>query len=178
MTAKNPRPLTQPRKGEPNYNKFCAQPGSLPVTDAPMQPSLKEQMRQSDPDPIPPFDHKACILCDHVIVQQVLGNKCKLSGALCCYMRSCPLEDRKKREAVKKAGDRPRPPCEECIYQSQSAEHDANIGAQATKAEREDLLKDLQKFIENADSRKGCEFGTISVAALVRWMYSKGYDCD
>ena len=162
MTAKNPRPLTQPRKGEPNHGKFCAQPGSLPVTDAPIQPSLAEQlglkktmdftatMRAESMDtpaamviihcPIcgwqqeveenmwkfqsspvghgytcgsgkcpshtamvfgpAPFDHKACILCDHVIVQQVLGNKCKLSGALCCYMRSCPLEDRKKRETL------------------------------------------------------------------------------
>jgi hypothetical protein len=44
MTAKNPKPLTRPRKDEPNYNKFCAQPGSLPVTDAPIQPSLAEQL--------------------------------------------------------------------------------------------------------------------------------------
>ena len=44
MTSKNPKPLTRPRPGEPNYGKFCAQPGSLPVTDLPMQPSLKEQM--------------------------------------------------------------------------------------------------------------------------------------
>ena len=44
MQAKNPKPLTRPRKDEPNYNKFCAQPGSLPVTDAPIQPSLAEQL--------------------------------------------------------------------------------------------------------------------------------------
>jgi hypothetical protein len=44
MTSKNSRPLTQPRKGEPNYGKFCSQPGSLPVTDAPIQPSLAEQL--------------------------------------------------------------------------------------------------------------------------------------
>jgi hypothetical protein len=50
--------------------------------------------------------------------------------------------------------------------------------AKATEAKRTELLKDLQKFIDNADSREGCEFGTISVAALVRWMSSKGYDCD
>jgi hypothetical protein len=68
-----------------------------------IHPSLKEQMHGAEKDPVqvPPFDHKACILCDHVIVQQVLGNKCKLSGALCCYMRSCPEEERKRREAVK-----------------------------------------------------------------------------
>jgi hypothetical protein len=62
------------------------------------------------------FDHKACILCDHVIVQQVLGNKCKLSGALCCYMRSCPEEDRKKREAVSVPAEKEEIPCcENCI---------------------------------------------------------------
>lgn len=59
----------------------------------------------------PSFDHKACVLCDHVIVQQVLGNKCKLSGALCCYMRSCPEEDRKKREAAPVAVAKEEIPC-------------------------------------------------------------------
>jgi len=44
MTSKNPRPLTRPRKGEPNHGKACYQPGSLPTTDLPIQPSLKEQM--------------------------------------------------------------------------------------------------------------------------------------
>ena len=102
--TKNPRPLTQPRKGEPNHGKFCNAPGSLPPeSNLPMQPSLKEQMHGAEKDSVqvPPFDHKACILCDHVIVQKILGNKCKLSGALCCYMRSCPEEERKRREAVK-----------------------------------------------------------------------------
>ncbi len=47
MTSKNLRPLTQPAKGDPNYGQFCSQPGSLPVSDAPIQPSLKEQMRDS-----------------------------------------------------------------------------------------------------------------------------------
>lgn len=41
------RPLTQPEPGDPNHGQFCSQPGSLPVTDAPIQPSLKEQMRDS-----------------------------------------------------------------------------------------------------------------------------------
>ena len=121
-----------------------------------------------------PFDHKACILCDHVIVQKILGNKCGKSGSLCCNLKECPEEDRKKREAaqvkqltIEAYGDgaisiahypfethfnkqevteiraylnkdvisepgAPRPQCEECIYQSQSADHDARIAAQAT----------------------------------------------
>lgn len=45
MTSKNPRPLTQPEPGDPNYGKFCAQPGSLPPeSNLPMQPSLAEQL--------------------------------------------------------------------------------------------------------------------------------------
>jgi hypothetical protein len=146
MTGKSKKPLTQPAKGDPNYGKFCAQPGSLPVSDLEIQPSLKEQM-QGFPETMvkihcpvcgweqdteksmwefqssqnghgytcgsgkcpshtamvfgpAPFDYKACILCDHVIVQQVLGNKCKLSGALCCNLKECPIEARKKREEV------------------------------------------------------------------------------
>lgn len=167
MTAKNHHPLTRPRKGELNHGKYCAQPGSLPVSDLPIQPSLKEQMQQSETmdkpaesmdspetmvkihcplcgwqqevewgmwasasskgghghtcgsgkcpshtymvlgeapatmvnQPAVAFDHHSCILCDHVIVQKILGNKCKISGALCCNLKECPLEDRKKREA-------------------------------------------------------------------------------
>ena len=39
------RPLTQPEPGDPNYGKFCAQPGSLPPeSNLPMQPSLAEQL--------------------------------------------------------------------------------------------------------------------------------------
>jgi len=38
------RPLTQPEPGDPNYQKSCYQPGSLPVSDLPMQPSLAEQL--------------------------------------------------------------------------------------------------------------------------------------
>ena len=44
MTGKSKKPLTQPANGDPNYGQFCSQPGSLPVTDAPMQPSLAEQL--------------------------------------------------------------------------------------------------------------------------------------
>jgi hypothetical protein len=36
-----------------------------------------------------------------------------------------------------------RPPCEECIYQSKSAERDASIAAQATAAENKRVLDDL-----------------------------------
>jgi hypothetical protein len=67
-------------------------------------------MQQRESEPAAPFDPKSCILCDHVIVQQVLGNKCEQSGSLCCYMRSCPEEDRKRREAAKEARENP---CEE-----------------------------------------------------------------
>jgi len=99
----DPKPLTQPRKGEPNHGKFCNAPGSLPPESGlPMQPSLKEQMHGAEKDPVQvlPFDHHDCILCDHVIVQQVLGNKCGMSGSLCCNLKECPIEARKRREAT------------------------------------------------------------------------------
>ena len=102
MTAKNPKPLTRPRNGEPNHGKFCNAPGSLPPeSNLPMQPSLKEQMHGAEKDSVqvPPFDHKACILCDHVIVQKILGNKCGMSGSLCCNLKECPIEARKRRGA-------------------------------------------------------------------------------
>jgi len=125
MPAKNPRPLTQPRKGEPNHGKFCNAPGSLPPeSNLPIQPSLAEQMIQATgtggggvttlgganvvgggvitidvPTKILVFDHKACILCDHVIVQKILGNKCGKSGSLCCNLKECPIEARKRRDA-------------------------------------------------------------------------------
>jgi hypothetical protein len=174
MTAKNPRPLTQPEPGDPNHGKSSYQPGSLHTTDLPMQPSLgmqqrtitkgsvittrinadiddmincpkigkvvkihdcvltdcnyekghlictgksyvhcsfceaihpslKEQMHGAEKDPVQvqPFDHKACILCDHVIVQKILGNKCGKSGSLCCNLKECPIEARKRREAAR-----------------------------------------------------------------------------
>jgi hypothetical protein len=45
MPAKNPKPLTRPRKGEPNHGKFCNAPGSLPPeSNLPIQPSLAEQL--------------------------------------------------------------------------------------------------------------------------------------
>ena len=46
------------------------------------------------------------------------------------------------------------------------------------KKSRENTFKDLQKFIDDPDSREGCDLGTISIAALVRWLSARGYDCD
>jgi hypothetical protein len=69
-----------------------------------MQPSLAEQLGlpvvKKSLTTEPAFDHKACILCDHVIVQKILGNKCGKSGSLCCNLKECPIEARKKREVV------------------------------------------------------------------------------
>jgi hypothetical protein len=69
-----------------------------------MQPSLAEQLglpvvKQSLTTE-PAFDYKACILCDSVIVQKILGNKCGMSGSLCCNLKECPIETKKRREAV------------------------------------------------------------------------------
>jgi len=50
--------------------------------------------------------------------------------------------------------------------------------SEALKAERMELLKDLQKFIDDADSHIGCPNGTLGTAYLVRWMSARGYDCD
>ena len=93
------KPLTRPERGSKNYGKFCAQPGSLPITDLPVHPSLADQIRQNEPDHVVPFDHHDCILCDHVIVQKILGNKCGMSGSLCCNLKECPIEARKRRGA-------------------------------------------------------------------------------
>ena len=52
----------------------------------------------------------------------------------------------------------------------------------AAKSERErarqELLKDLQTFIDDADSHIGCPQGTLGTAYLVRWMGGQGWDCD
>ena len=95
------KPLTRPERGSKNYGKFCAQPGSLPITDLPVHPSLADQIRQNEPDHVVPFDHHDCILCDHVIVQKILGNKCGMSGSLCCNLMECPIEARKRREVAR-----------------------------------------------------------------------------
>jgi hypothetical protein len=52
-------------------------------------------------DSIQAFDPHSCILCDHVIVQKILGNKCGKSGSLCCNLKECPIEARKRREAIR-----------------------------------------------------------------------------
>jgi hypothetical protein len=44
--------------------------------------------------------------------------------------------------------------------------------------ERKELLKDLQTFIDNADSHIGCPNGTLGTAYLVQWMGGQGWDCD
>jgi len=36
--------MTLTGKGSPNYGLFCSQPGTLPRTDLPIQPSLAEQL--------------------------------------------------------------------------------------------------------------------------------------
>jgi hypothetical protein len=63
-----------------------------------------------------------------------------------------------------------------------SKEHDAAIAQAAREDERKksrnELLKDLQKFIDNADSRIGCPNGTLGVAYLIQWMGGQGWDCD
>ena len=46
------------------------------------------------------------------------------------------------------------------------------------KKEREGVLGELQKFIDNADSHIGCPNGTLGTAYLIRWMGGQGYDCD
>jgi hypothetical protein len=38
----------------------------------------------------------ACPACEHVIIQKVLGNKCKQTGGLCCEVKECPIEHRKQ----------------------------------------------------------------------------------
>src|SRR5208337_1511740 len=63
-----------------------------------------------------------------------------------------------------------------------SKEHDAAVAKKAREEERKksrkELLKDLQLFIDNADSRIGCPNGSLGIAYLVRWMGGQGWDCD
>jgi len=40
------------------------------------------------------------------------------------------------------APGKPRPPCEECVYQARSVEHDAQVA----KAEREQIIKELESW--------------------------------
>lgn len=54
------------------------------------------------------------------------------------------------------------------------SDHDAEIAKKAKMG----ILKDLQKFIDNADSHRGCPNGTVGTAYLVQWMGGQGYDCD
>jgi hypothetical protein len=99
---------------QPSLGELLREPKSEEVVrkhDDGMSPSAiywrREAVRLANEhvDPIvenPPaavFDHKACILCDHVIVQKILGNKCGQSGSLCCNLKECPIEARKRRDA-------------------------------------------------------------------------------
>jgi hypothetical protein len=52
------------------------------------------------------------------------------------------------------------------------------IRKEGADAERKTLLKDLQTFIDDADSHEGCPNGTLGTAYLVRWMGGQGWDCD
>ena len=48
----------------------------------------------------PAWTPAACPACEHVIIQKVLGNKCKLDGGLCCNVKVCPVERRKQMAAA------------------------------------------------------------------------------
>lgn len=55
------------------------------------------------PDPVvketltaPTWTSAACPACEHVIIQKVLGNKCKQTGGLCQDVKECPVERRKQ----------------------------------------------------------------------------------
>lgn len=55
------------------------------------------------PDPVvketltaPTWTPAACPACEHVIIQKVLGNKCKQTGGLCQDVKECPVERRKQ----------------------------------------------------------------------------------
>lgn len=58
------------------------------------------------------------------------------------------------------------------------SEHDREVQQAERVVARMELLKDLQTFIDNADSRIGCPNGTLGIAYLIQWMGGQGYDCD
>lgn len=60
------------------------------------------------------------------------------------------------------------------VIESEKAEAAKAASEQAMK----ELLKDLQSFIDNADSHIGCPNGTLGTAYLVQWMGGQGWDCD
>jgi hypothetical protein len=72
--------------------------------------------------------------------------------------------------------------CSDCIPMKHIVELSEIKCKEAAKAERErarqELLKDLQTFIDDADSHIGCPQGTLGTAYLVRWMGGQGWDCD
>ena len=57
------KPLTRPEPDHPNHGQFVDQPGTLPVTDAPPQPSLAEQIKPEEPAPVEPAKRvPACLI--------------------------------------------------------------------------------------------------------------------
>ena len=95
--------------------------------------------------------------------------------------------DRCQKDALEAILSRPYTPasspasCSECELKDGCREESRNSSfciKQAAQAARLEQLKELQKFIDDADSREGCEFGMLSIAMLVRWMSARGYDCD
>lgn len=62
-TCATKKPLTQPEPDHPNHGQFVDQPGTLPVTDAPPQPSLAEQIKTEEPAPVEPAKKvPACLI--------------------------------------------------------------------------------------------------------------------
>jgi len=122
QTSKEPekrdigKSLTQPPRGPPNHGQFVAQPGTLPVTDAPPQPSLAEQQAAKDPapataeevpeasaeqpietavsvpKPIPPCHRGEP--CPEITLEKLRGKVCKRLGVPCNQLpkSGCPLD--------------------------------------------------------------------------------------
>jgi hypothetical protein len=114
--GKTSKPLTQPPKDHPNRGKFAAQPGTLPVTDAPVHPSLAEQQIAKDPAPataeeVPeasaeqpveimvsvPKPIPACHRgepCPEITLEKLRGKVCKRLGVPCNQLpkSGCPLD--------------------------------------------------------------------------------------
>ena len=112
------KPLTRPEPGDANHGKFCSQPGSLPVTDAPPQPSLGEQVRaaemaaaaanqpQAPATMEPAWSTATCQTgpCpdgkSHASFDGVRGQCCDLSGYPLKQIDHCPIIDRRQKAAA------------------------------------------------------------------------------
>jgi hypothetical protein len=120
--GKSSKPLTQPGPDHPNHGKFSAQPGTLPVTDAPPQPSLAQLLEAAkvapDPEPAPlttceealtpataekdqvagiskkiPACHRGEV-CPDMHLEKIRGKICGLLGVPCNQLPrdECPLD--------------------------------------------------------------------------------------